>query len=195
VSHILLHKSNKGEDLAKVRLQHPKPNNLYLFVSSLLSQLDFFFAAPQLVRPAVLRLRVPLPRQRPAAALPDEQVLRRSIPVVRMARDEVLRAGARGPDGSHGVRLPQSDQVHLPQVRSVGVHPEARQSVRAPLEHRQREDVHLHLVLVHDFGVALDHPGAVQDRDRGGPQGEASAAQRETQGDPHRGVLVAVQED
>ena len=38
--------------------------------------------------------------------------------------------------------------MHVPQVRDVRQHREPRRAVHPPSQHRQREDLHLHLVLV-----------------------------------------------
>jgi hypothetical protein len=50
---------------------------------------------------------------------------------------------------SDDLRVPSGDQVHVLQVRCVWQHSNARQPLHPPAEHRQREDVHLPLVLVH----------------------------------------------
>lgn len=42
--------------------------------------------------------------------------------------------------------------MYVPQVRRVRQHPDSRQPLHSASQHRQREDVHLHLVLVHHLG-------------------------------------------
>lgn len=97
----------------------------------------------------ILPVRVPLPGQHHRAALPDEQVLRRRVLVLRSSGNELLRDAPGGQSGSDGVRVPQGDQVYLPQIWCVRIHSEARLAVYPATEHCQREDVHLHLVLVY----------------------------------------------
>lgn len=116
-------------------------------------------AAPHL-RDPVLSLRVPLPRQHHHAAVPHESLLRRRVLLVRAARDELLRDAAGAARRPDGVCVPARHQVRLPQVRSVRQHPEARLAVHPAAEHCQREDVHLHLVLVHH---PLHHAGRTAD--------------------------------
>lgn len=84
--------------------------------------------------------------------VPDEQLLRRRVHVVRPARHESCRTDAGAARRSDGVRIPASDQVPVPQVRCVRIYSEARRTVHSAVEHGEREDVHLHLVLVRDPG-------------------------------------------
>ena len=44
--------------------------------------------------------------------------------------------------------IAQVDEVHLPQVRSLRHGAEIRRALRSPVEHHQREDLRLPLVLV-----------------------------------------------
>ena len=43
----------------------------------------------------------------------------------------------------------QGDEVHVPQVRRLGHGPDHRRSLHPAAQHHQREDLRLHLVLVH----------------------------------------------
>lgn len=69
--------------------------------------------------------------------------------------------------------------MHLPQVWCLGINPEARLAVHSAPEHRQREDVHLHLVLVRHPGVHAVLPAGVPRHDPSGALDEAQPAGRE----------------
>lgn len=111
-----------------------------------------------MVRDEVLDVRIHVPGQRSVADLLDEQIFRRRVRHLRSPCDRhVVRTPGRQ-DRSHGVHIPAGDEMHVPQVRPVRHHTETRLAVRATSEHRQREDLHIHMVLV---SVAVDraHPG------------------------------------
>lgn len=55
--------------------------------------------------------------------------------------------------------------MHIPQIRTFGYDTAARFSLHSAVEHRQREDVHLHLVLVLHTGHHVDYPASVSNFD------------------------------
>lgn len=152
------------------------------------------FPETQSLRLEILGVRMPVSGEHPGAALRDEPILRRRVPLVRLEGDALLRRGPGRPRRPHGVHLPPRHQVHLPQVRSIRQHPEARQSVHPASEHRQRENVHLHLVLVYDSGHAAHHLGRLQNSDHFVPETEAEDLARQKQEHPDRGLRGADQE-
>ena len=60
---------------------------------------------------------------------------------------------AGGSDRPDDLRVPADDEVHLPQVRHVRQHREARRALHPAAQHRQRKDLHLHLVLAPHPGI------------------------------------------
>lgn len=52
--------------------------------------------------------------------------------------------------------------MHLPQVRSFGHDTKTRLTLHSAAQHRQREDVHLHLVLVYFPSYHADRSDGVQ---------------------------------
>ncbi|KAE8737719.1 hypothetical protein FOCC_FOCC016817 [Frankliniella occidentalis] len=151
--------------------------------------------AAQLLRHPLLPVRDALPGQHHRPALHDEPLLRRRVLQLRAARHVLLGPEPGGARRPHGVRVPARHQVHLPQVRCVRHDPEARLALPSAAQHRQREDVHLHLVLVHDPGRAPDGlsalPRAPAQRAVAAPQSVPLVAQA----DPARGGRGPGQED
>lgn len=82
----------------------------------------------------------------------DERFLQRRILQLRFARIELNGRPTRKPYRSDGLRIPENDQVHLPEVRSKRKLTDTRRSVRATVEHNQRKSLHHHLVFVRHFG-------------------------------------------
>lgn len=85
--------------------------------------------------------------------VPDRCVPWRSIHQIRHRCDQVLPGGPGKPHWPDGGSVPSSDQVYVPQVWSLRLHPTSRRSVCAGPQHPQREDLHLPLVSIcsHNF--------------------------------------------
>lgn len=101
-----------------------------------------------MVRGQVLDMRVHVLGQYCAADIRHEQIFRRRVRHVRSPGDRHVLGAPGRPIRPHGLHIPKGDQVHVPQVRSVGHRRETRFTVPAAAEHRQREDLHIHMVLV-----------------------------------------------
>lgn len=91
-----------------------------------------------------------MPREHLPSNVPDESVLRRRVPELRSTRAAVLRRSAGGTRRPYGLRVSSRHQVHLSQIRCFGNDTEARLPLHTAAKHRQRKDLHLHLVLVYD---------------------------------------------
>ncbi len=113
------------------------------------------------VRGTLLELRALLHGKRVRADVPDESIFRRRIPGVRPPRDTDVGSGAGEAKRSHDLHIPAYHQVHLPQVRPHRDDTDARLPVRAAPQHRQREDVHTDLVLVHGAGRIAVRPASL----------------------------------
>lgn len=111
--------------------------------------------------------------QRPRPDLLHGLLPRRRVHDVRLRRRPVHRDGAGGARRPDGESVPQSDQVHLPQIRPFGDRPEVRRPLRPPIEHRQREDLRVPLVLVHPSHPPLGPLLDLQVRRPDGHPGEA----------------------
>lgn len=103
----------------------------------------------QHVRVPILHLRGSLPGEHLRSIIPDEPIFRRGIPQLRIAGIAVLGGAAGGARGSHGLRVSSRHQVSLLQVWCFGNDTATRFPLHSTVKHRQREDVYLHLVLVH----------------------------------------------
>lgn len=99
--------------------------------------------------------------ERDSSTLPDERLLRRRVPVLRLESAQLLRNHTGEQDRPHGLHFPEGDQVHFPQVRCVRFHSEARQLVHTPAQHRERKNLHIHMVLVHATRHDARHFGVV----------------------------------
>lgn len=129
------------------------------FLIEIENYISIFLSESQPLCFPLLGLWMHLPYQHHSTAVSHEQILRGRILVLWLARHEFLRAISRWPHRSNGLYFPQSHQVHLPQIWSVGQHTKTRQSLHSSSQHRQREDLHLHLVLVHDPSNGTDDLG------------------------------------
>lgn len=87
-------------------------------------------------------------RQHFTSDLRNEQIFRRRVYHLRTQSDQHVHRAPRRPDRSHGLHISQGDQVYFPQVWPLRDHPETRFVVRTAAEHSQREDIHIHMVLV-----------------------------------------------
>lgn len=105
-------------------------------------------AHAELLRRALLPVRVPQLCQRHRPDILHGLLPRRRVQHVRLGRAALHRDGARRPCGSHGAGVPKSHQVHVPQVRSVRIHPEVGRPVRVAAQHCQRENLRIPVVLV-----------------------------------------------
>ena len=77
------------------------------------------------------------------------QILRRRLSYVRPRGDCVRRTRPRRPTRSAYLRVPSDDQVYVPQIRNVGRGGKTRRSLFTPAQYRQREGLHISMVLVH----------------------------------------------
>lgn len=89
-----------------------------------------------------------MPGQHYTADILDEQILRRRVHHVRAARHRHDHRTPGQPGGPDGLHISPGDQVHFPQVWAIWDHAEARFAVCVTTEHPQREDLHIHMVLV-----------------------------------------------
>jgi len=71
------------------------------------------------------------------------------VPHLRPRRPRLLRDGTGGQARPDGQGVPQGDEVHLLQVRSLWHGRKERRTLRVAAQHHQREDLHLHMVKVH----------------------------------------------
>lgn len=143
----------------------------------------------------VFRLRGPLPRQYFPSTVPDESVLRRRIPQLRIASSTIIRRAAGGTRGSYGLRFSTRHQMHFPQVWCIGNHTEARLPVHPAFEHRERENVHFHLVLVHHPVDIVDRLDGLQSRHNLRPSRQAKIAPSVVTTSLHRNLQQYQQED
>jgi len=100
------------------------------------------------VRGEILDVRVYVSGQRSVADLLDEQVFRWRVHHVRSSSNRHVRRTPGRSNRPHGLHISTGDEMHFSQVRSVWDHTETRLPMRAPAEHHQREDLHIHMVLV-----------------------------------------------
>lgn len=121
---------------------NPIPTNLSIY----------FFSETQLIRLPLLRLRSPMPGEHHHPTLPDGPLLRRRVPQIWLECPQHIRRPPGKKNRPHGLRLSPSHQVHFPQIRSLRNNPETWLALHPAAQHSQREDLHLHLVLV----LALD---------------------------------------
>lgn len=84
--------------------------------------------------------------------VPDEQILRWRFPDVRHRRGDVHGERPGGEDRPHDLHLPANDQVHFLQVRCLGRGGAPRRRLHPAAKRRQREDLHLPVVLVPNTG-------------------------------------------
>lgn len=120
------------------------------------------FAETHVVRGQVLDVRVHVPGQHSAADILHEPILRRRVHHVRSPGDRHVLGAPGRPRRPHGVHIPQGDQVHIPQVRSIGYRGKTRFAVPVTAEHCQREDLHINMVLVRDAVVCAGPDGRSQ---------------------------------
>ena len=79
----------------------------------------------------------------------DGPFLWRSLFDIRSWGNCVRGARPRGSAGPAHLRVPADDQMHIPQIWYFRRSGETWRTVSAPAQHRQRESLHLPLVLVH----------------------------------------------
>lgn len=101
-----------------------------------------------MVRDEILDVRVYVSGQHSVADLLDEQVFRGRVHQVRFPSDRHVRQTPGRQGRPNGVHISPGDEMHVPQVRPVRDHTETRLAVRATAEHHQRENLHIHMVLV-----------------------------------------------
>lgn len=128
-------------------------------------------AETHVVRGEILDMRADVSGQHCGADIRHEQIFRRRVHHVRSACDQHVDRTPGRPHGPDGVHIPPGDQVHVPQVRPVRHRAETRLAVRAALEHRQRKDLHIHMVLVHRAVVRAGPHGRPQVRMSRRPDG------------------------
>lgn len=129
-----------------------------------------------------------MPREHRRSTLHDEQVLRRRIPQLWTEGAPVLRCSAGGEDRPDDLRLSASHQVHLPQIWPLRYDSATRLVVHPAAEHRQRENVHFHLVLVRLAAVSPLLPGSLSLGNRVRAELPLKTAQRLGQGAASRGM-------
>lgn len=80
----------------------------------------------------------------------DEPLLRRCVSDVRRGRDPVSGERPGRPSGPNDLHISQDDQMHFPQIRRVWRGGDARLNMHTAAKRRQRKDIRLPVVLVHD---------------------------------------------
>lgn len=107
-------------------------------------------APPQLLCVPLFHLRGAELCQRHRPDVFHELLLGRRVLQVWAGGAELHRNGAGAARRPDVARLPEADQVHVPQVWCVGQRAKVRRPVRAAAEHCEREDLRVPVVLVHD---------------------------------------------
>lgn len=113
--------------------------------------------------------------------VPDEPLLRRRLPDVRLRGDRVHEQRRGEPRGSDDTNLSADDQVHVPQVRRVRRLGTARLPVHIATERGEREDLRVPVVLVHHTGRADVFHGDLPHRDNILAANESVLAEDEVQ--------------
>lgn len=94
-----------------------------------------------------------------SANVADGPIFRRRILVVRLASDEYVGDATGATIRSNGLRISTHHQMYFPQIWCFRLNTETRFTLRAPVEYRQRKDIHFHLVLVHHIVIPVDWIG------------------------------------
>lgn len=122
----------------------------------------FFFAASHLVCSQILDMWGPLFSEHSIADLRDEQIFRWWILHVRSSSHRHDFRAPRWPAWSYGLYISQSDQMYIPQVRSLWNHTDTWFALRTPAEHHQRKNIHIHMVLVSNVVSRIDFTSLLQ---------------------------------
>jgi len=80
----------------------------------------------------------------------DEPLLRWRFPDVRRGRDPVSGERPGRPSGPNDLHISQDDQMHFPQIRRVRRGGDPRLHMHTAAKRRQRKNLRLPVVLVHD---------------------------------------------
>lgn len=143
----------------------------------------------------VFRLRGPLPCQYFPSTVPDESIFRRRVPQLWTASLTIIRRSTGRTCRSYGLRLSTRYQMHIPQVWCIRDHTEARLSMYPTVEHRQRENVHFHLVLVYHPIDFVDRLDGLQSRHNLRPSRQTKIALPVITTSLHRNLQQYQQED